>query len=242
MEVPGDSERAQAPLAEAEAIFLELGPDGFPAGNYLHLKAQFGSMKAELAISQGDFLEAKVQARESLRFFEQLGGRGNIHWPLACLGTACLNLGEYEQAREHFREARSLSVEFEGWQQADDLRWLGVVDFRQGNLDRAFEYCQQSLREAIELPDNNVVASCLALAAGIAAKIGQPARAASLSGAAQALYAKQGRKAWEDSSLDTLLLGWREGPDQEAILSAFEAGRNMNAEQATAFALGDTTD
>jgi hypothetical protein len=39
------------------------------------------------------------------------------------------------------------------------------------------------------------------------------------------MYAKQRRKPWEDSSLDTLLPGWRVNPDQPALASAFEAGK-----------------
>ena len=71
----------------------------------------------------------------------------------------------------------------------------------------------------------------------IFAKQGQPARAAQLSGAAQALYARQKRKPWEDSSLDALMPGWSEGPDQAPISAAFEAGKAMNAEWSLALAL-----
>lgn len=61
-------------------------------------------------------------------------------------------------------------------------------------------------------------------------------------GAAQALRANLYRKPRKDSSLDTLLPGWREGPDREAILTAFEAGKGMIAEQAAAYALGVRVD
>ena len=71
----------------------------------------------------------------------------------------------------------------------------------------------------------------------IAAAQGQPLRAARLAGAAQALYARQGRKPWEDSSLDTLLPGWQAGPDQPALAAAFAEGLAMTAEPAIAYAL-----
>ena len=65
-------------------------------------------------------------------------------------------------------------------------------------------------------------------------------RAARLAGAAQALYAKYGRKLLEDSSLDTLLPGWLDRPDRGVISTAFDAGKSLNAEQAAAYALSDT--
>jgi hypothetical protein len=75
--------------------------------------------------------------------------------------------------------------------------------------------------------------------AGIRAGQGQPMQAARLSGAAQALYAKQRRKPWENSTLDMLLPGWREGPDHEPIQAAYKAGQAMTSEQAVAYALGN---
>jgi predicted ATPase/DNA-binding CsgD family transcriptional regulator len=239
-EAPGDLERASAPLAEAEAILMEIGPDGFPPGGYLGYKAAIASAKAHFRNHQGNYQEAKGLALESLRITEEVSSPSSGQWPLTALGTACLGLGEYEAARDHFLQL--LSIAEAGWYEADALRYLGLVDLQEGNLVRATEYCRNGLRKAAALPDNNVVASCLGLAAGIAAKQGQPSRAARLSGASAALWKKQGRRPWEDSSLDTLLPGWREGPDQAAIFSSFEAGQAMNAEQATAFALGDTSD
>ena len=100
-------------------------------------------------------------------------------------------------------------------------------------------YFRNSLRGAARIKDNNVIASCLGLSADLAAVQDQVLRAATLSGASAALWKRQSRAPWEDSSLDTLLPGWRVGPDREAILTAYEAGQNMNAEQAAAYALGD---
>lgn len=120
-------------------------------------------------------------------------------------------------------------------------QWLlGVIDCAQGKLERALEYSQAGLRQAVQIPDRNIVACCLGLFAAVAVKQAQPARAARLSGAAQALCERQGRKPLEDISLDTLLPGWREGPDCEAILTDFEAGQSLNAERAAEYALGAT--
>ena len=76
-------------------------------------------------------------------------------------------------------------------------------------------------------------------AAGLAAQAGQPARAARQSGAAQALWTRQKRKPWEDSSLETILPDWRDGPDAAALTAAFEAGLAMSGDEAMAYALSD---
>jgi hypothetical protein len=51
------------------------------------------------------------------------------------------------------------------------------------------------------------------------------------------MYARQKRKPMEDSSLDTLLPGWREWRDQETIQQAFAAGQAMSDDEALAYAL-----
>jgi hypothetical protein len=109
-------------------------------------------------------------------------------------------------------------------------------------LDQAREYCQASIRLAAEIPDYNIVASCLGLFAGIAAKQGRRRRAARLAGASAAMYARQKRNPWEDSSLDTLLPGWREGLEPDAIEEAYQAGQAMSTDEAVAMALADDTD
>jgi predicted ATPase/DNA-binding CsgD family transcriptional regulator len=237
-----DVEQALAPYAEAEAVFQELGLDTNRTKQDPEIAAWFAHIKAEMANKQGHYQDAKMHASESIRLYEESGDRWSSLRPQISLGTACEDLGEYEQARSHFLKALSLITESGNWHKSDVIRRLGMVDFWLGNLDRALEYCQESLREAAGMPDNNIVASCLGVCAGIAAKRGQPARSARLSGAAEALYAKQGREAWEDSSLDTLLPSWRERPDQAAILNAFKAGQSMNAEQMVAYALGDAAE
>ena len=169
---------------------------------------------------------------------DRLGMLGMIR----VLGEATLNLGEYEQARGHFLEALSLSMVLTGDgadnAQADAMRWLADVDIRQGNLARALDYCLASLRQANNIPDYNIIASDLGLAATVFSRQGQPERAACLSGASQAMYVRQQRQPWEDASLDTLLPGWRDRPDHAAINAAFEAGQALTSEQAVAYALG----
>jgi hypothetical protein len=117
------------------------------------------------------------------------------------------------------------------------LRQLGVVDFRQGNLERALDYGKEGLRLAYATPDYNNLAFCLGLLACTLAKQGQAELTARLSGAAKSLYKKQGRKPKEDSSLETILPGWQDRPDQERILQAFEEGQELPLDQVVALVL-----
>ena len=118
-------------------------------------------------------------------------------------------------------------------------RCLGITELRLGHIENARGYCRASLEFARGEQFPNFTAGAVALAASIWAQMGAAKRAATLSGAAKGLYALSGWPPWEDSSLDTILPGWRESSDAPAISAAFEAGLAMNAEQAIAYALVD---
>ena len=240
-----DTERAAASMAEAEAILPALGPNRYGPEEGLRVQALFALERARLANQRGCYAEAQQQAGDSIRLYEASGSRLFANMGHMSLGVACLNLGAYAQAREHFLVALDLLHEAKIWWLWDDvyvLRCLALVDTRQEQMGRALEYGQECLRQADRIADRNIMASGLGVCAAIAAQTGQPARAARLAGAAQALYAQQGRKPWEDSSLDTLLPGWRTGPDAAALSDAFEAGQSMPAEPALAYALNGAAD
>jgi tetratricopeptide (TPR) repeat protein len=237
-----DVESAHACLNEVEAGILELGSNPAMPKEYPARMAFLTAAKAELAIKQGQYQEARRQAAEGVRLSREIGDRRGAEFALLNLAIARQNLGDYAQARDDLLQALNVLGDEQGYMRQNHestvLHLLGVVDFQQGNLDRSLDYCHDSLRLADNIHDYNMIASCLSLSAGIAAKQGQPARAARLSGAAQALCERQGRKPLEDITLDTLLPGWREAPDCQAILTEYEAGRSLNAERAAEYALG----
>jgi non-specific serine/threonine protein kinase len=235
----GDGAPALAPLAEAEALLAAGGLAQLAPERYEGEMALLATDKAELAIRQGRYQDAKVHAREAIRRLAVSGEPWSGIRPLILLGDACQNLGEYQQARDTFLEALALIEESGDREKAYVLRWLGLVDLKQGRLERALDYCRASLREAERYGDPNIMASCLGVCPGIAAKAGHRERAARLSGAAKALYARQRRNAWEDSSLATLLPGWQAAPDQAALAQAFAAGEAMDMHKAVALALGE---
>ncbi len=232
-------EQAVRPMAESESILQELGPVHYAPEEGLRVKAYFFLLSADLANRQGRYLEAKQYAGESIRLYEESGSRWFGKGGHIILGDACLKQGAYPEAREHFLAALAMNRELQASDDYAMVRWLALVDVRQGQLQRALEYCRDSLRQADRIPDRNVIASDLGLMAVIRAQQGQPIRAARLAGASAALYARQKLKPWVDSSLDTLLPDWREGPVQAAIQQAFEAGQVSPTEQMVAYALED---
>ena len=182
-----------------------------------------------------------MHASDSLRLYREIGDPLSSLGSQVRIGLARVNLGEYDQARgdllQALRMADELTGDWRAYGKAYASRWLGIADLRQGHFERSLEYFQAVMRQAAEVPDYAWIATGLGLSACVLAKQCRPVRAATLSGAAVALYAKGDREPWEDSSLDTLLPGWRDRQDRETILQAFEAGRAMNPDQALTYAL-----
>jgi tetratricopeptide (TPR) repeat protein len=138
-----------------------------------------------LANTQGRYQDAKMYASEFLRLYEPTRDRWRDTNLEFALGTACLNLGEYDQARDIFLGALALMEASGEWGKPYVVLSLGLVELGQGHLDQALRYGRESLQEAVAVPDFNVVASGLGVCARIAAQQGQAVRAARLSGAAQ---------------------------------------------------------
>jgi predicted ATPase/DNA-binding SARP family transcriptional activator/Tfp pilus assembly protein PilF len=226
-----DYQQAVKPFAEAEALLQQLGSENHP-----DLRAGLAVAGAALANRQGKYQEAISLARESIQIGEKLGWVHYIYHHIV-MGDAYTGLGEFEQARSYYRQALHQADEFGDLQKAYILNLLGLVDFSEGYLDKALGYCQEGLKEAYAIPDHNVMAFNLDLAARIRAKQGRPEQAAHLSGAAHTLYERQKRLFLEHSALDAILPGWEGWPDRDAIWQAYEEGRTMSAEQAVDFVL-----
>ncbi|MEP7357396.1 MAG: LuxR C-terminal-related transcriptional regulator [Anaerolineales bacterium] len=244
-DILGNVEDGAAASAEAEAIFKELGAEAFSPAVHITWAARFAQDNCRLANALGNYAAAKTFAAESIRLFALVGSPNGID-PLISLGSACLNLEEYDQAREHFRTViRELTSLGSYWglnRKNSALRWLGLAELKAGRPDEALSYAEDALRLAVEISDEIIAANCLALFAAIAVRQTRLARAARLAGAAQALYAAQGRKPVEEFSLETLLPGWPNRPKPDDIAQAFAAGCAMPAKAALAYALDEVAE
>jgi predicted ATPase/DNA-binding CsgD family transcriptional regulator len=237
----GLPERAVAPLEEAEALWEALRPGDLTPEATLNGGAWFAHRRAELAIRQQRYLDAIPHATECIRLFVESGrpwtaAYGHMSW-----GEACLSLGKLQEARNQFQAAANLhrTVAMGTEDFAYSVRWLAATELAEGRLAQALDYCLESIAEADRVPDRNIIASNLGLMAIINAKQGHATRASRLAGASAAMWVKQKRKPWEDSSLDSILPGWRDGPDRDTIQAAYAAGQTMSGDEAVAYALGD---
>jgi predicted ATPase/DNA-binding CsgD family transcriptional regulator len=240
-QVERPAEQARAAIDELEALFRAGRPTAWAGQPEATQLANFANLRARLALLTGDYARAKQQAGTSLRLLETLNPVSPFEVDAAhiLIGWASAYLGEYSAARQHILQAcggrNDLPRNYVSGT-AYTHRWLAFIDLRQGELERAHEYCQVSLRQALKMPDYNIVASCLGLCACLAAEQSQPKRAAQLAGASHTLYARQGRYPWEDTTLDTLLPGWPDRSDRAFIEQAYAAGQSMSVDQAVAMA------
>ncbi len=241
----GEAEQAAEPLTEAETLLQELGTAHFPGNEHGWVAAYLAYIRAAIANAQGRYPAAKRHADESLQFYESIGNASDGWVSQLEFGSACLESGEFDQARDHFLTALNLATgipEVMGDSaRSVSLRWLALLAIRQGDLRAAQRFYRQSLQLADSISDHYLLATGLGLAAIVAGRLQNATRAAALSGAAQVLYARQGRKPWEDSSLESLLPGWRERPDQDSIMSAFETGLTMSVDEAIDLVLNEDT-
>jgi predicted ATPase/DNA-binding CsgD family transcriptional regulator len=229
-----ENEQGLGPHEEAEAILTSLGPDYYKREEGQRVSAYFAVRRAELANRLGRYADAKVHAYESIRLYEASGSP----WAWVAhvrLGEACAHLGEYQVARDCF--LRLLTVE--DAYHLHVLLWLARVDAYSGELARGLNYCRELIIEADSEHGRNMIATGFGTMAIISAKLGQPVRTARLAGASAVMYARQQRPPWEDSSLDTILPTWRDGPEAEVIQQAYDAGQAMSSDEAVAYALGD---
>jgi predicted ATPase/DNA-binding CsgD family transcriptional regulator len=236
MAIVGDADQAAAPLDEAEALLEALGPNFYAPAEALRVRAYLDFHRGTLALHQRRYQDAKVHGAECLRLYELSGSRQFTRAGHSVLGDAYVGLKDYPQAREHILAIEKFDP---ASGDTDTLTRLARVDILLGELDRALDYARASIRAALQIPDRNHIASNLGLMAIVHAYQGEAARAALLSGASAAMWTRQKRKPWEDSSLDTILPGWREAPDQAALTAAFEDGQALSADQAIALALDE---
>ncbi len=239
-DILGNIENGAAASAEAEVIFKKLGPAAFSPTLQVTWAARFAQDNCRLASALGDYPAAKAFAAESIRLFRQVGSPNGVD-PLLELGAACLHLGEYDQAREHFLTVlRVLAPLASYWglnRTNSAQRWLGRLELKAGRPDQALSYTTDALRLAVEVSDYIIAGHCLGLLSYLAAQAGQTRRAAALSGAWQALSARQGRTPWIEAGLDEVLPNWRARPDASALAAACAAGQAMLPDEAITFAL-----
>ncbi len=220
----GDYVRAAELAEEALALFRELGD-----------KREVARILDRLASAQVNlkrFDEARASAEESLALFEELCDREGALYPLEKLGWIEWERGHRERGVELIEESLARGREFgDSWWEAAQLGSLAEMAFDQGDLERANRLCRESLVVVLEIGDRVGVAHCVALLAGVAARRGDPERAGCLWGGLDAL-----EHAGDPPLAPDVRASLGEGVDW--LEAALAAGREMDADEVVAYALG----
>ena len=248
---PEHWDEAQALLDEQAAIIPQLGSNALIDPRLYQGYNLW--LQAVLANDRGQLERARELGLESLRIFDVAGNDMHHVSPNIALGDTALRMGDYDAAHFHFGEAYRLAGDFTDVRKGDTVIFLCEVEYRRGDLARAYDYCKDSVKYSLW----NFLVERLEMAARIFARAGRYREAAKLSGAAEALSEQLDRptsaKVWgpdshwgdfrtrfADVALDALVPNWRARPDGDAIQQAWNAGRALSEPEAQAYALGLT--
>ncbi len=143
-------------------------------------------------LAQDDFNQAQALAEQSLALFRELGDTQYTAVLLSLLGEMHLRQGKQGQASELLEESLATFKDLgDRWSTAEALLAFARVAASQGEFAAARARYLESLAIAREIDARNLIASVLEGGA-VAAAQGEPAWAARLWGAAQALRAVMG--------------------------------------------------
>lgn len=233
----GDYDAARTLLEEALLLWQELG-DPWGVGESL-------MSLGNVACGQGDDRAARTLLEESQAIFRAEGYKCPLADSLSDLGGVARREGDYEQAAALYEESLALYREL-GKREANvanELRHLGHVAHYQGNTARASSLFKESLtilREPERVTTfaykgyKQIIAGCLVGLAGVAGAAGQPARAAQLLGASEALLEAIGA-VWEPADraeYQCYVAAVRAHLDEATFAAAWAEGRTMTLEQA----------
>jgi predicted ATPase/class 3 adenylate cyclase/Tfp pilus assembly protein PilF len=230
----GDYAQATTLLEESLALFQVLEDRVGIGGTQDHLGV--------IAQLQGDYVRATTLLEGSLALRREVGDKHGIAGALNNLGMVALCQGDYARARPLVEEALVLIRE-QGNERytAIVLNNLGIVALGQHDLVHASTCCAESLRLLRDLDNTYDIKDCLVGLACVAGEQGQPARAARLCGAVEALLEGIGTvlERVERDTHDRAIAAARAQLDEATVAALWAEGRAMPLEQAIAYALGE---
>jgi predicted ATPase/class 3 adenylate cyclase/DNA-binding CsgD family transcriptional regulator len=227
----GEYVRARTLLEESRGLYSTLG-DQRRLSFVLYLLARV------LFLSQGDLAEAQALAEQSLALLREFKETWITHQALYLLGQMHVHQGELGLARELFEASLATGKETQWDQWTTVMAQIGLarVLALQGEGEVARALYQESLALLHKIGDKESIAACLEGLGAVGAVQGQPAWAARLLGAAEALRQHIGaplppvyRNDYEQA-----VTAARSALGEKAFASAWAEGRIMTPEQALA--------
>ncbi len=189
----------------------------------------------------GDVAVARSILDTGLKLWREVDDSWGIGTHLFIMGSVAWYDGDYATARAQCQEAVDRLRHYsDKWGLARGLLRLGYALLYLGELQPARARLTESLTLFQEVGNQRGIIYCLSGLGGVAAKIGQPERAARIFGAIQAL---SGATSVVEYGLDraryqrTLALARTEAKDESAWNAAYAEGRAMTIEQVIAYAL-----
>jgi len=228
----GDYERSEKLVQESLALFRDQQTMWGVVWSLISL--------GDVALDQGDPAQALGPIEEALALTESLGDTYGNMWARCLRGRLAHLQGDLEQAAMLLEESLAWLRNWRSPSIFEILNDLGRVALDQGDTDRAAALFRESLKLSWE-PGNEIdITLSLVGLAGVAGELGQPARAAQLLGAAEAIRESIGRSLTpvERTVLDRYAAAIRAQLDDATFAVMWAEGQKMTLEQAKAEALG----
>jgi predicted ATPase/class 3 adenylate cyclase len=186
-------------------------------------------------LEHGQHARAKELFEESLALRRSLGDKRNVASSLGYLGLVALLEGDYDNATTSLERSLALGRELENRLIVSSaLANLALASLLRGEPKPAASLARESLDLSRELGDKRTIVECLHVLADVAATAEQFSRAATLTGAAEALHDAISAP----PSVAERLTG--EQPAGQEAEEPWQRGRAMDLEQAVAFGLATT--
>ncbi|HET9471594.1 MAG TPA: LuxR C-terminal-related transcriptional regulator, partial [Usitatibacter sp.] len=224
--------RHTASLCSQALALAEPRGDAYVSGQALHFLAHVRQ-------SEGDFDRATHMMERSVAMYEDAGFRRGVANSVDCLGEIARSKGDYIRAEALTERAMALYAEIgEARGRAHMLHNLAYIRLHQDRAADARDLFRESLAQAQDLKTpRDVIMAIAGLAA--ASTDGPPARLARVIGAVAGLLDAAGvhLEPAEDAEFEALVRSVRARLGDGPFAAAYEAGRTMTEDAASAEAL-----
>jgi tetratricopeptide (TPR) repeat protein len=192
---------------------------------------------SRVALRRGDFTAVREFARRAYALAERIAGdEGSAarRVPAHMLAAAARMEGDYAEARRYYLESQRISREINSDANvAGEDHNLGYVDFHSGDIKGARQHFRRALEWVAESREMYLLPYCLADSALLALHDHDPERAATLLGAAQAIFDETGAVPDPDDRVEIDSLRAKLQGHEDAAAR----GRALNLDAALALAL-----
>jgi tetratricopeptide (TPR) repeat protein len=194
----------------------------------------------DVALDQGQATQALEPVQEALALTQSLGDTYGNMWARCLLGRLAHLQGDLERAATLLEESLAWLRNWRSPSLFEILNDLGRVALDQGDPHRAAALFRESLKLSLEPENETSIAISLIGLAGVAALLGQPARAAQLLGAAKTTRESADRSLTpvERVVFEQYAASIRAQIDDATFATMWAEGQKMTLEQAKAKALG----